>query len=146
MVSIQHVLIQKFPLSIVDPFIVTSPATVQYNCIAWAFGDDKRFYWPDADNLMFWPNGIPREETFEAFIELYKLIGYEVCGNGSFETEYEKIAIYEGKNGKPTHAARQIDEKYWTSKLGPFVDVSHSIDAMQGGEYGYVKFFMKRKK
>ena len=91
MIPIQNALIQKFPFSIFEPFIITSPATRQYNCIAWAFGDDKKFYWPDAEKLMFWPNNVPREETIEAFISLYKTIGYNICGNGNFENGFEKI-------------------------------------------------------
>ncbi len=134
-----------WPQSMFEPFVITSPKTSRYNCIAWAFEDDTKFYWPDDTKLYFWPSHVPREVTVEAFVKLYESINYKTCDNGDFEDGYNKIAIY-SNNGKPTHAARQVNEKSWTSKLGIHEDVAHSIEAMQNGSYGNVAVFMKRKK
>lgn len=97
---------------------------------------------------MFWPATIKREETLEAFISFYRLYGYELCLNGSYEEGFEKVAIFEKreKEGIPTHAARQIGPNLWTSKLGEEWDVSHTLDSMSGGIYGSPVVFMKREK
>lgn len=135
----------QFPNSKFEPFIVTSPITTHYNCIAWAFEDNTKWYWPDSANYYFWPDEISREEKVQNFIELFKLIGYQVCTNGTLEQGYLKIAIYADSAGKPTHAARQLSNGYWTSKLGQYFDVTHTIFAMQNGSYGNVAVYMRRK-
>ncbi|NAY91714.1 hypothetical protein GTQ34_07285 [Muricauda sp. JGD-17] len=134
----------NFPNSHRDPFLITSTFTTNYNCIAWAYGDDTKWYWPDPDYIFYWPPGIPREITIEAFIELFRSIGYDICPNGDKEENIEKIAIFTDNNGEPKHAARQLPEGIWTSKLGPNIDVSHSITSMEGGEYGNVRVYMFR--
>jgi hypothetical protein len=136
----------EFPNSRIEPFYITSPETYFYNCIAWACEDYTKFYWPDSSNLYYWPEDVPREENIEAFIELFKKKGYEVCTNGSLETNWNKIAIFCKANGAPTHAARQLKNGYWTSKLGASYDVTHSIASMQNGYYGNVAIYMKREK
>lgn len=136
---------KQFPNSTKDPFWATSPQTPIYNCIAWAFGDNTRWYWPDPKNTYYWPPEIPRVITLNAFIQLYKLVGYSECENGLHEDGYEKIAIFCDSNGSPTHAARQLKNGLWTSKLGGHIDVSHTIESMEGGDYGNVSQFMKRK-
>jgi hypothetical protein len=65
-----------FPNSRIDPFLITSPQTSSYNCIAWAFGDNSKWYWPDSSNIYFWPSDIPRQETLDSFIKLFESIGY----------------------------------------------------------------------
>ena len=67
------------PNSKIDPFFITSPKTTYYNCIAWAYGDNTKWYWPDGNNIYFWPKDIPREENVENFVLLFKKIGFEVC-------------------------------------------------------------------
>lgn len=65
-------------------------------------------------------------------VELFLAAGYELCGDGSLEDRYEKIAIY-AKDGEPTHAARQLGDGRWTSKLGKYEDIEHdSLDALYG--------------
>ena len=70
-----------------------------------------------------------------------------MCSDSSLEAGYEKIAIYV-KDGIPTHAARQLGDGRWTSKLGKYEDIEHdSLDALNGdgyGEYGRVALFMSR--
>jgi hypothetical protein len=132
-----------FPNTAKEPFIITSPPTPFYNCIAWAYGDDSKWFWPDSSNSYYWPEHIPRSEKVENFIQLFSTINYEVCENGDLEEGYEKVAIF-SKNGVPTHAARQLLNGIWTSKLGKEFDVSHSIFSIINGVYGEVSVFMKR--
>jgi hypothetical protein len=60
------------------------------------------------------------------------------------EQGQEKIAIY-ARDGEPTHAARQLEDGSWTSKLGPSVDISHAAtSAVEGSLYGAVVRYMRR--
>lgn len=133
-----------FPNYLNEPFNVTSPKTPNYNCIAWAFGDDSKWYWPKSFN--YWPANIRSEVDQQSFIELFELIGYSVCEEGTLEIGIEKIAIFT-LNGIPTHAARQLENGNWTSKLGMENDVEHTLNCLCGGPiYGDATIFMSRQK
>ena len=57
---------------------------------------------------------------------------------------YEKIAIY-AFVGQFTHAARQLDNGQWTSKLGFREVITHpTLAALSGGIYGNVHCIMRR--
>ena len=58
---------------------ITSPAQPDYNCIAWAAGDDSRWWEPDAFGLYHWPEDVPRQYTLEAFTQAFRILGFEVC-------------------------------------------------------------------
>jgi hypothetical protein len=135
-----------FPNSKIDPFLITSPQTSSYNSIAWAFGDNSKWYWPDSSNIYFWPSDIPRQETINSFIKLFESIGYIQTDNDYLDVEFEKIAIYGDRFSNPTHAARQLQNGFWTSKLGQNFDVTHTIFSMSDGNYGNVLVYMKRQK
>jgi hypothetical protein len=132
----------SFPNSFEEPFILTSPITPNYNCIAWAFGDDTKWYWPE--NTYFWPSKIRRKPDIQSFIELYELIGYLVCLDDSLQEGIEKIVIFTDQNNVPTHAARQLKNGNWTSKLGESHDVEHTIKSMHNSFYGNPKVYMSR--
>lgn len=134
-----------FPNTINEPFIITSPETTHYNCIAWAFEDDSRWYWPDPFGMAYWPENIPRTIETNSFIELYKLIRYSLCENGELEIGIQKIAIFTDNNSFPTHAARQLLNGFWTSKLGEGNDVQHTLFSISNGFYGNATVFMSRK-
>lgn len=133
-----------FPNSLIEPFIITSPQTPYYNCIAWAFDDDTKWYWPDPDEMYFWPKEIPRTVEVNSFVELYRLIRYEVCESSEFELGYEKIAIFSDNLGLPTHAAKQLQNGHWTSKLGCEYDIQHTIESINNGAYGNAAIYMVR--
>lgn len=134
-----------FPNLLISGYSITSPATSEYNCIAWSAGDTEAWWWPDPLYTYYWPSGVPREETLESFIKGFETIGYTVCQNGEYEIGFEKIAIYVDSSGKPTHAARQLDSGSWTSKLGQLEDIEHnSLESIAGQIYGDVTVFMKR--
>lgn len=137
--------LRDFPDSRKEPFKITSTQTAQYNCIAWAFGDDSKWYWPDPYQISYWPENVTRKETVDSFIELYQSIGYEICRDSKYESGYEKIAIFADENYAPTHAARQLEDGSWTSKLGQSFDVEHSMNSITDGIYGEPVIFMKRK-
>lgn len=116
-----------FPAAAKDGYKLRSDPDDDYNCIAWAASVTAIPWWPTDPPLdgVYWPPAAPRETTLQAFIEAYATIGYKPCGkDGSLQRGYEKIAIYVGADGKPTHAARQLSDGLWTSKLGPYRDIT----------------------
>ena len=137
------VIADYFPRLGVNDSEKTSPEADRYNCIAWAAGNDTEWWEPSPDGV--WPSDAPYAPTIEALTRVYASLGYEVCLDGSLETGYEKIAIY-GHDGEYEHAARQLPDGRWTSKLGPNEDIVHvNAECLTGGIYGELAHFMKRK-
>jgi hypothetical protein len=140
-------LVELFPNLQEKGYDLTSPETTFYNCIAWAAGDTSRWWWPDYNDQYYWPTGIPRHETLQAFTYLFENIGYTVCEEANYEEGFEKVAIYVNDlTGKPTHAARQVAFGRWTSKLGRSVDIEHDIIGVSGSIYGSIAVILKRPK
>lgn len=126
---------------------VTSPETETYNCIAYAAGDQSRWWWPDPVGLFYWPPNVIRLPTLPVFQSAFEAIGFELCANDDFTENYDKIAIYHHKN-VPTHAAKLIAPNIWSSKLGKWYDISHSKHCLNHDHpdgYGEIAFFMMRK-
>lgn len=136
---------KSFPNLQRSGYSITSPATIDYNCIAWVADDTEIWWWPDPQYGYYWPSGILRTETIETFIEAFKLLGYTKCEDHKYENGFEKIAIFADSNGKPTHAARQLSSGKWTSKLGRAEDIEHhSLEGIEGSDYGSVTIILKR--
>jgi len=122
---------------------VRSAKDIRYNCIAWAVGEDDRWWWPSEQAGYFWPEAAPEEVTLDAFAAAFATIGYTACSTALVEKGFEKIALYATGN-KPTHAARQLPNGRWVSKLGFEEDIEHTLDAVNGPVYGSVVRFFKR--
>lgn len=123
---------------------ITSPANDGYNCIAWAAGDTKHWWWPDEPVRTYWPVGVPRLETLAAFRDAFATLGYVPCEQADLESGFEKIALYADVDGTPTHAARQLSNGRWTSKLGALEDIEHALEDLTGATYGSVVQVCKR--
>jgi len=132
-----------FPKLSATNHLPTSPADIQYNCIAWAASENDVWWWPDPMLVKYWPEDVPRLETLDSFIQAFSTKGYAPCSDGQVESGFEKVALY-ALNSKPTHAARQLSDGNWTSKLGGHCDISHTLDALDGPAYGSVVQFLKR--
>lgn len=52
-------------------------------------------------------------------------MGYERCENATLESGFKKIALYVDNSEQVTHAARQLANGDWTSKLGKLYDIKH---------------------
>src|SRR5690242_1847029 len=109
-----------FPGLVNSDYEITSPREATYNCIAWAAGCNHRWWWPGM-RFAFWPSDLPHEETLEVFKKLFEKLGYAQCEDLNLEAEFEKVAIF-FKDGKVTHAARQLATGKWASKLGQIED------------------------
>lgn len=133
---------REFP-QLQNSFQITSPPTREYNCIGWAAGETDRWWWPNP--TWYWPPSVRREETVAAFQQAFGTLGYVPCNNDRPEPGIEKIALYADRDGKPTHAARQLDTGWWTSKLGKEDDIQHaSPQEVEGNWYGRVTCLMSR--
>jgi hypothetical protein len=139
-----HPLENVFPNLGPSGYKITSPESIDYNCIAWAAEAANQWWWPDHNFSCYWPDKVPREETIEAFIQAFQDLGYEPCEDGSLEPNFNKIVFYAHASGRPTHAARQLRTGKWTSKIGCDIDIEHSLEALVGAEYGRTTKFMKR--
>jgi hypothetical protein len=122
---------------------ITSPSTGDYNCIAWAAGDVGRWWWPDLAGKRYWPAGVPRDETVAAFQDAFHTLGFVVCAGDGLEPGVEKIALFADDEG-PQHAARQLPNGRWTSKLGELEDIEHTLRELEGVDYGKVVAVMQR--
>lgn len=124
---------------------VTSLADEKYNCIAWAAGVTGAWWWPLGDPAWStWPDGAPRLETIGAFCDAFVRLGYAVSADGEPEAGQGKVALFADAGGCPTHAARQLPDGRWTSKLGRLEDIDHGLRDLEGTEYGSVVLFLKR--
>ncbi|WP_442940975.1 DUF7689 domain-containing protein [Nostoc sp.] len=137
---------RDYPNLIVYGYKLTSPDTIDYNCVAWAAEDDETWWWPDIQHQFYWPLSIPREETIEAFQQAFETLGYEVCQGDALEKGFQRIAIYTNCNKVPTHVARQLPTGKWTNKLGSLEDIEHNnLQGLTGNPgYGEVACIMKK--
>ena len=135
---------QDFPGLHGKDWRLTSPWDKRYNCIAWAAGDNTRWWWPMDGS--YWPDVANRVETVAAFVAAYASLGFEPCPDAAHEIEFDKIAIFVGLDGIPTHAARQLSDGQWTSKLGRSEDITHGLTDICGEAYGSVVQIMRRAK
>jgi hypothetical protein len=120
---------------------VTSPSTPDYNCIAWSVENTERWWQPG----VYWPvKTHPDDYGLSVLVEAFRSIGFGECEDSAFEEGYEKIALY-GSTFLYTHAARQLPNGKWTSKLGRSEDIEHdSPEVLESGVYGEVHQYMKR--
>ena len=130
-------------------YSVTSPPTDDYNCIAWALGEDDR-YWGPFVRRDYWPNELPRDDRVSTIAAIFLGEGFEHCEDGELDDGFEKIAIF-GAEGLFTHAARQLPSGRWTSKLGKNCDIEHELDDLvrrrspfADYRYGEIVGFMRR--
>jgi hypothetical protein len=120
----------------------TSPDDGGYNCLAWAAGETHRCWHPSAFGGLFWPGG-PADDTVAEWTRAFERLGYETCQSEGLEPGFEKVAVYADRDF-PLHVARQLENGYWTSKLGTREDVEHELRALEGREYGRVVAILRR--
>ena len=106
--------------------------------------EEPRHRWDP--NSYYWPKGVPRDITIEAFIQAYEALGFRVCDGPELEPGFQKIAIYVDQDGDPSHAARQLENGTWTSKIGDHEEIEHiNLECLFGPCYGQaVRTYMKR--
>jgi hypothetical protein len=143
----QRLRVERFPHLAAAGYDISSPPTEGYNCFAWAASESDRWWSPDAFAGYYWPDSVPSEPTFDAHVAAFRSVGYEACDTDDLEVGYEKIALYASRDGDPKHAARQLPNGRWTSKMGKSEDIEHvNLACLEGDVYGTVRQMMKRKR
>lgn len=133
-----------FPNLAQTEYRITSPRTYDYNCIAWALEEDDRWWSPTSDEY-YWPEGAPTEWNIAAVVQTFGMLGYVPCETADLEPGFQKIAIFTNASGEPTHAARQLPNGRWTSKLGDWEDIEHELAGVEGEKmYGSTRQILKR--
>lgn len=126
----------------VGKYQITSEASLGYDCIAWALGQNDQIY--DYRPGYLWPSS-RRDDRVESVVEIFEVCGFAGCADGNFESGWLKIVIY-ARNGMFKHVARLHDDgSRWLSKLGYDEDIEHETpEALCGSSYGQVHCYMKR--
>jgi hypothetical protein len=106
----------------------------RYNCFAWAAHYDDRWLEPDRP-YGYWPTDISGRLTLNHLTAVYVKHGFERCESSDPEPGYEKIAISADRRGLPLHAARQLENGKWTSKLGGLEDICPSAVAPHSASF-----------
>jgi hypothetical protein len=131
-----------FPRLTPDNHRLTSPESLIYNCIAWSVGDVEHWWQPG----IFWPISVhPHDFGIGVLEEMFKALGYQDCEmDMNVEPGFEKVALF-GYSLYYTHAARQLPNGKWTSKLGKGEDIEHDLPQdVGGGVYGELVQIMKK--
>jgi len=112
---------------------VTSDPLLDYNCFAWAARDSSSYWDPlQVGDGYFWPEGADAFPTLPAYVSAYATEGFRQCKSSDLEPGIEKIAIFVDRAGDPFHAARQLPNGRWTSKLGDKHDIEHDLADLDG--------------
>jgi len=134
------------PLKYDSNFVLKSPFTFQYNCIAFAMGMKDR--WVDSSNLPWhwWPASVNKSLRELDLINAFRFFGFEECGmDDTIDADYDKVALYHNSKGW-THAARIVEEGIYHSKFGASYDGTHSRGDVLFAQYGTVFIVMRRLK
>jgi hypothetical protein len=137
---------ENFPQLTDSNHEIKSPFTWDYNCIAWTLGDTTIFWSPIKP--YYWPRNVPRNaHDVSTIVKLYELHGFVRCErpDTSLEDGFEKVALYTVAGGDWRHAALQLPNGRWTSKLGQHEDLEHdTAEALLGGEYEAIACVLRR--
>jgi hypothetical protein len=129
---------------------VTSPFDRGYNCVAWIVNDTTQWWEPPNGNGRFWPQGLPTTPDRDAYLALFESWGFSACANDSLESGKEKIAVwFQGEIFQ--HVAKQLENGWWSSKLGIYQDISHDSNACLCGKkateyHEHPEFFVRTRR
>lgn len=127
-------------------FIVNSPNTAVYNCIAFAMRLQDR--WVDHNISCpghWWPPISDCSMKKESLVRAFEYLGFTVCANADMEEGFDKVVLFCDDNDNWTHAARIVAKGIEHSKFGQKWDAFHSgNDIFIGSCYGHEFAYMKR--
>lgn len=136
---------RQLPRLVSEGYAVTSEPDNCYNCIAYAAGENHRWWTYIEGEEYYWPAHASRTSAIASLVEVFAGLGYEICPDASVEDGCEKVALYRIGN-RWSHAARQLPNGMWSSKLGPDEDISHATpESLAGASYGVVHCIMRRR-
>ena len=134
----------QMPLLAAEGYQITSEPTNEYNCVAYAVGETDR-WWSHSEADYYWPEHASRTPSIQSLIEVFAGLGYELCEDAGNEAGFNKVALYANGEGDWTHAAVQLNDGRWSSKLGPDEDISdRTPQSLDSDFYGVVNCYMRR--
>ena len=142
-----------FPKLTPGTYAITSPAAESHNCIAFALGDETRWWWPAqgpavlGGPMYHWPSECPFDDSVAAFDCALASVGFHCAKKrrwATVEIGVPKVAIY-AMSGRVKHAARQWSNGRWRSKMGAAHDIEHELRAVEGPLYGTVIAVYERR-
>ncbi len=143
---------RDFPKLVANGYEKTSEDDIVYNCIAHTAGDKSNWWecypWGPVDIPgYYWPPNAKIGLELEALVSVYETLGYVLCDGPELEMGFEKVALYANENSEWRHAAKQLPDGKWSSKLGEIEDVSHANpDDVSNDINGNVSLYIKRPK
>ena len=136
---------RQLPRLASEGYLVTSEPDDCYNCIAYAAGENHRWWTHIAGDEYYWPEHVSRTPAIASLVEVFAGLGYEICPDAGVEDGYEKVALYR-IGDRWSHAARQLLNGMWSSKLGPDEDISHATpESLDPEFYGAIHCIMRRR-
>jgi hypothetical protein len=138
---------------------VHSDPTIDYNSLAYAFGEKGRAWHPLQLGSYYWPIGVTRDQSLQSHIEIFEQGGYKSIPDNQIRAEtieaeisqlrlLEKnfktiVAIYVNLCNQVTLVSWYSLEGKWTSKLVDREDVLHkSYRCLEGSTFGNVVQWM----
>ena len=135
----------QFPDLAAAGYAIVGVSSGEYNCIAYAAGETDRWWSHEENARCYWPAPAHRTPSIASLVAVFDALGYEPAADDSVESGYVKVALYQ-RNGEWMHAARQMPNGHWRSKLGPGPLIEHDTPADLAGElYGIVHCIMRRR-
>ncbi|MGR3317359.1 MAG: DUF7689 domain-containing protein [Candidatus Anammoxibacter sp.] len=131
---------------------IKSPIDLNHNCFAYAIRDTLHWWEPYGSILpgsfpeYHWPNELPHNKLPQTLVSFFEIHGFEITDDPDHEIGVEKLALYVRDN-EVTHAARQLPNGRWKSKIGNKEDILHDLDELESDipyGYGEATIFMRR--
>jgi hypothetical protein len=114
-----------------------------YNCLAFALGDETHWWEPPKQPGQYWPPGFPDDTTISTVEAIIRCHGFTIELNAALTPQADAIAIY-GIGNEWTHFAKFTAGK-WHSKLGEGHDVvGFALDDLEIPMYGNVIKILRR--
>jgi hypothetical protein len=137
---------EQIPALATSPYTVESESTTDYNCIGWALGDCCRYWSPALEGGYHWPKDLPLGiPVVDVVATVFRRAGYVECSDATFEPGVEKVVIYADDLREVRHAARQLPDGRWASKMGDLADINHEdLEPLEGAFFGKVTLIMAR--
>jgi len=134
---------KDFPNLKSDYIRTSEPA--DYNCISFALGDIKKWWWPSVSEDEYWPLPIPDKINLDTFANAFATLGYFPCVDGSPDRSCDKIALY-GIDADDIRHAAKLESTWtrWESKLGAYEDIEHDLSGLEGPCFGKVLMFFSK--
>ena len=131
-----------FPKLSGEDFEIVERASERYNCIGYAVDDTTKRWWPNG--IDYWPPWATRDNRMESLRDAFIGLGFEQCHDSDVEDGYQKVALY-GSQGRFEHAAVQMPNGRWRSKMGQGPVIEHlNPESLSGRLYGDATTFMRR--